>query len=245
LNHAVKIEEKWLRELFPQAFCEESGAVFDEVARRVLARRRVLFFDLVIEEKEGGEVADAQAATLLAEKVADGTLKLKKWDAKVEAWMARVAFVAEAKPEIELTPIGVEEKLLLLEQICAKARSYRDIKDREVWPVLREWLSAPQSAALESYAPERIELANGVGAKVCYEAGLPPSIALKVQQLYGVRETPRISGRPVQVQVLAPNQRSWQVTQDLKSFWESGYVQMRKELAGRYPKHEWRDGSKV
>ena len=240
LKHAVLIEEEWLRAMFPQAFREESGAAYDEVARRVLARRRVMFHDLVIEEKEGGEVTDEEAAALLAEKVVDGTLKLKKWDAKVESWVARVAFVAEAMPELELGAIGDEEKRLLVAQVCARARSYRDIKEREVWPVLRQWLSAPQAAALESYAPEWIELENGASAKVRYEAGKAPGIALKVQQLYGARETPTISGRPVQVQILAPNQRTWQVTQDLKSFWEGGYLQMKKELAGRYPKHEWR-----
>ena len=240
LQHAVSIEEEWLRELFPQAFREESGATFDEVARRVLARRRVVFHDLVIEEKEGGEVSDEEAAEILAEKVVDGTLKLKRWDAKVERWLARVEFVAEAMPQLEIGVIGEDEKRLLVAQVCAGARSYREIKDRDVWPALREWLSPPQAAALESYAPERIELVNGVGAKVSYEAGKPPGIALKVQQLYGVDETPEISGTPVLVQVLAPNQRPWQVTQDLRSFWENGYPQMKKDLAGRYPKHEWR-----
>ena len=130
--------------------------------------------------------------------------------------------------------------MLIVTQICMKARSYRDIKDHDVWPALRDWLSAPQSAALESYAPERLELSNGVVAKVSYEEGKTPSIALKVQQLYGVRETPEVSGQQIQVQILAPNQRPWQVTQDLSSFWESGYPQMKKDLAGRYPRHEWR-----
>jgi ATP-dependent helicase HrpB len=178
LQHAVAIEEEWMREMFPQAFREESGAIFDEVARRVLARRRVVFYDLVIEEKEGGEVNDEEAAALLAERVVEGTLKLKKWDAKVEHWIARVAFVAEAMPELEMSPIEVEEKMLLLTQVCRKARSYREIKDREVWPALHQWLSAPQAAALESYAPERIELVNGRSAKVSYEAGKPPTIGL-------------------------------------------------------------------
>ncbi|MEC9055476.1 MAG: ATP-dependent helicase C-terminal domain-containing protein, partial [Verrucomicrobiota bacterium] len=240
LSHALRVEEEWLRELFPVGFREEAGAVFDEVARRVVARRRVMFYDLVIEEKEGGEVSDEEAASLLADHIVSGSLKLKRWDAKVERWVARVAFVSQSSPELEISPIGDEEKKLIVTQVCRKARSYREVKDREVWPVLRDWLSAPQSAALESYAPERIELANGVGAKVVYETGKDPSIALKVQQLYGVRETPTISGRPVQVQVLAPNQRPWQVTQDLKSFWENGYPRMKKDLAGRYPRHEWR-----
>jgi len=240
LRHTVMVEQQWLLEMFPQAFREEAGAVFDETARRVLARRRTLFYDLVIEEREGGEVSDEEAAALLAAQVVAGSLKLKRWDSKVERWIARVAFVSEAMPELELSPVGSEERELVIGQVCSGARSYREVKDRDVWPALRDWLSGPQRAALESYAPERIELANGVGAKVNYEVGMAPTIALKVQQLYGVQETPTISGRPVQVQILAPSQRAWQVTQDLSSFWEHGYPQMKKELAGRYPRHEWR-----
>ena len=240
LSYAVCVEEEWLRELFPLGFRKEEGAVFDEVARRVVARRRVMFYDMALEDKEGGEVSDEEAAILLSDHVVSGALKLKRWDAKVERWIARVGFVARSMPELEISAIGEEEKKLIVTQICMKARSYRDIKDRDVWPALKDWLSAPQSAALESYAPERLELSNGAVAKVSYEEGKKPSIALKVQQLYGVKETPEVSGQPIQVQILAPNQRPWQVTQDLSSFWESGYPQMKKDLAGRYPKHEWR-----
>ena len=128
---------------------------------------------------------------------------------------------------------------LELETFAAGARSYREIKDRDPWRALKEWLSGPQKAGLESYAPERITLANGMGAKVTYEDGKPPRIGLKVQQLYGVDQTPTVAGQPVLVEVLAPNQRPWQTTQDLESFWERGYAQMKKDLAGRYPKHRW------
>lgn len=240
LNHAVRVEEAWLRDLFPFGFREEEGAFYDEVSRRVMARRRVIFYDVVLDEKEGGEISDEEAASLLADHVMSGSLKLKRWDAKVERWLARVAFVARSVPEMGISAIGEDEKKLIVTQVCRKARSYRDIKDRDVWPVLKDWLSAPQSSALESHAPERVELSNGVVAKVAYEGEKAPSIALKVQQLYGVRETPEISGQQIQVQILAPNQRPWQVTQDLESFWVSGYPQMKKDLAGRYPRHEWR-----
>ncbi|MBB80006.1 MAG: ATP-dependent helicase HrpB [Roseibacillus sp.] len=240
LSYAVCVEEEWLKSFFPSGFRKEEGAVFDEIARRVVARRRVMFHDMALEDKEGGEVSDEEAAVLLSERVVNGMLKLKRWDAKVERWIARVAFVDRSMPELEISAISEEDKKLIVNQICMGARSYRDIKDREVWPALKEWLSASQLAALESYAPERIELSNGVAAKVAYEAEKAPMIALKVQQLYGVKETPEISGQQIQVQILAPNQRPWQVTQDLSSFWESGYPQMKKDLAGRYPRHEWR-----
>jgi len=62
-----------------------------------------------------------------------------------------------------------------------------------------------------------------------------------VQRLYGVSETPKIAQDfPLVVKILAPNQRAWQVTRDLAGFWENGFLQMKKDLAGRYPKHDWR-----
>ena len=152
----------------------------------------------------------------------------------------RLELLREWMPELELPSIGKEERRFLVEQVCAGARSYREIKDRDPWRALRDWLSGPQAAGMESYAPEKITLANGVNAKVRYEDGRPPTIGLKVQQLYGVEKTPEIAGRPVLVEVLAQNQRPWQTTQDMESFWASGYAQMKKDLAGRYPKHEWR-----
>lgn len=240
LSRCVRIEEEWLRDSFPDAFHEEAGAMFDDVSRRVMGRRRVMFDDLVLDDREGGEVRDEEAARLLATEVHSGKLKLKKWDGKVEQWISRVNFLAAARPELGIPRVGDDERCFLIEQVVAGARSYREIKERDVWPALREWLSPLQAAALESCAPQRLKLPNGREARVRYQDGAPPKIGLKVQQLYGVDATPEIAGVPLQVEVLAPNDRPWQVTQDLASFWESGYPQMRKDLAGRYPKHEWR-----
>ena len=74
-----------------------------------------------------------------------------------------------------------------------------------------------------------------------YAVGAAPWIEEKVQRLYGVEETPVIAnGHSLVVKVLAPNQRPWQTTSDLPGFWERGFAQMKKDLAGRYPKHDWR-----
>lgn len=240
LNRGVRIERAWLEEFFPGGLKEIAGAEYDVTARRVLSRRRVIFDDLVLEEKEGGEAPDDESAALLADQVEEGNLVLKKWDGSVERWIGRVNFLAEAMPELELPSIGDEERRFLIEQVCVGARSYREIKDRDPWRALREWLSGPQAAGMEAYAPEKITLENGKVAKVRYQNGRPPCIGLKVQLLYGVEKTPEIAGTKVLVEVLAPNQRAWQTTQDLEGFWERGYAQMKKDLAGRYPKQDWR-----
>ena len=179
----------------------------------------------------------------MAARVLYGELVLKKWDAAVDQWCARLAFLSAAMPELELPGWSEDDRAAAVAQVCHGATRYKEIKEAGVWPVLNEWLSAPQRAALDAFAPERVKLANGQQPKVRYEADKNPWIGLRVRDLFGVWETPRIAdGRvPLTVHVQAPNQRPWQMTQDLGSFWAGGYAQMKKELAGRYPKHPWPD----
>ena len=243
LSRCAAVEESWLTEQFPDEMKEEKGTVFDDISRRVTATQRRVFRGLVIEEKRGGEVDPNLAASLLAERVLAGDLVLKHWDKKVESWIARLVFLSEKMPELELPGFGADDRRTVLEEVCAGGMSYRDVKDRDPWPALMDWLSAPQRVAMESYAPTSIKLVNGRETKVKYAPEAEPWIELKVQQLYGVAETPCIAnGHALTVKLLGPNMRPWQVTKDLPAFWERGFAQMKKELAGRYPKHDWSGG---
>jgi len=243
LTMATKIEEEWLRELFPESFREEKGVEFDSVSRRAIGRRTTLFHDLLLRSEEFSAANEPAAAQLLARQVVAGTCPLKHWDNAVEQWLARVNFVAAQFPEMEFPRIDEAAKLLLLEQICQGAASYKEIKERPVWPIVRSWLNTGQQKALDDLAPERIKLASGRAAKITYcDEGSPPTIAARIQDLY---DTPRgLSigpGRiPLRIQVLAPNHRPIQVTNDLETFWREGYPKIKKELQRKYPKHVWR-----
>jgi ATP-dependent helicase HrpB len=243
LTMATKIEEEWLRELFPESFREERRVEFDSVSRRVIGRRTTLFHDLLLRSEEFSAANEPAAAQLLAREVAAGTCPLKHWDNAVEQWLARVNFVAAQFPEMEFPRIDAAAKLLLFEQICQDAASYKEIKERPVWPIVKSWLNSGQQKALDDLAPERIKLASGRAAKITYgDDGSPPTIAARIQDLY---DTPRGlavgSGRvPIRIQVLAPNHRPIQITNDLETFWREGYPKIKKELQRKYPKHVWR-----
>ena len=103
-------------------------------------------------------------------------------------------------------------------------------------------MSREQAAAVESLAPLSVKLANGREAKVSYSAAEGPKIAMVLQRLYDVHETPAVGGGkvPVLVEILGPNHRPVQRTRDLAGFWETSYPEVKKMLKGRYPKHEWR-----
>jgi len=237
LSRCVEISEDWIP---AEEISDSENVVFDEVARRVVAVKQRVFRGLVLEEKRGGEVDPDLAGGLLATRVITGDLVLKRWDAKVERWIARLEFLSKAMPELELPGFDESDREAAIAQICAGATTFKEVRDRDPWRVLHEWLSAPQREAIDSFAPEKITLENGVNTRVLYAAGNDPWFEEKVQRLYGVKKTPAIAnGHPLVAKILAPNQRPWQVTSDLPGFWERGFAQMKKDLAGRYPKHNW------
>ena len=232
-----------LRSIWPERFSCGEEAVFDAALRRVRLHRKLMYGDLVLEDRDRGDAPTELAAPVLAEKVVDGTLKLVKWNDAVEQWIRRLNGLSVWMPELELPRFSEEDKLVAISLVCEGAVGYKDIKEREIIPVLRDWLSGWQAKALDDYAPVSLTLPNGQHAKVRYGEDSSPVISLTVQRLFGVAVSPRIANGavPVIVEVLAPSQRPWQVTGSLDSFWRNGYGQMKKDLAGRYPRHRWPD----
>ncbi len=244
LRRATAIDPAWLEVLFPDARTIIDGAAWDETRRRVVSRKETRFRDLVLEAKESDHHINLdQAAEILAGRVLSGELVLKNWDHTVEQWTARLLLLGKAMPELGMPGWSDEDRADAIAQICHGAVSYKEIKEANVWRVLHEWLSSAQRAALDSYCPERVDLPNGHSAKITYEPGKDPFVSLRVSHLFGVWETPSIvNGRvPLLVHILTPGQKPWQMTKDLKGFWATGYAQMKKEVAGRYPRHPWPD----
>lgn len=248
LRRATAIDPAWLSTLFPADMTVTDGAAWDDARRRVVSRKEMRFRDLVMETKESDHnVNPDQAAAILAAKVLSGDLILKNWDHTVDQWTARLVLLGNAMPELEMPSWTDEDKADAIAQICHGAVSYKEIKEANVWRVLREWLNSAQRAALDAYCPERIDLANGRSAKITYEIGKDPFISARVADLFGIWETPLIAGGrvPLLVHILTPGQKPWQMTKDLKGFWASGYAQMKKEVAGRYPRHPWPDNPRA
>jgi ATP-dependent helicase HrpB len=242
LTLATAIREEWLRELFPEAFEETTTAYFDATQRRVLGKRQTRFHDLVLRADISYTPPLEEAARLLAQEVAAGRCPLKHWDNAVDQWIARLNQLAEWYPEFELPRLGEADRQMLYEQICHGATTYKAIKEREVWPTVRAWLSPAQQRLLDEFAPERLELANGRRPKIIYAANAAPTLAARIQELYGVTGELRIAGGrvPLVIQVLAPNHRPIQITQNLETFWKESYPKIKQELQRKYPKHEWR-----
>ncbi len=242
LSLATAIEADWLKELFPEDIKSEVHVQFDAQARRVQAAELLRFRDLALAAKRVDPPPAEAAARLLAEEINAGRLPLPNWDHSVEQWLLRLQLLCKHCPELQLPPIGEEDKKHIVEQLCHGATSYKDIKEREVKPVVMSWLSAAQRDLLDKHAPERLTLSNGKTPKVSYETGANPHVSMRIQELYDVTQTPRVAmGRvPVLVHILTPGMKPIQITQDLANFWREHYPRIKSELQRKYPKHEWR-----
>jgi ATP-dependent helicase HrpB len=242
LNLVTKVEEEWLREMFPADFTSGKRAQYDSVNRRVINVEEVRFRSLVLSSKERGEPDSSTAASLLAEEVVAGRLQLPLWNEKVEQWITRVNCLSKWMPEMELPPITEEDRRLIIEQVCEGCVTYRQLKDKDIFPALHQWLSHGQRDLLERYVPDRLPLKNGRTARIEYDEKQAPSVPVVLQQLYDVHENPKVAaGRiTVVVHLLSPAQRPIQTTADLGRFWKEGYPAVKAQLRGRYPRHEWR-----
>ncbi len=241
LSLATEVQEPWLSELYPDDFVERTATVFDPTTRRIVSTKQVLFRDLVLRQEIGGQPNLDEAARLLAREVIEGRCPLKNWDDAVDQWILRVNCLRQWMPELGLPEITTADRHAIIEQICHGALGYKDIKEKPVWDVVKDWLSHEQQSWVDKYAPERYPLPNARKAKITYRMDGAPFIGAKIQDLYGVDGSLVIaSGRTTLViNVLAPNMRPIQVTQNLSAFWKDSYPKVKQELQRRYPRHNW------
>ena len=145
------------------------------------------------------------------------------------------------RPALDLPQVGENELRALLPALCAGRRSFADLRAAPLLDFVGGLLTHPQRQALDQEAPAMLTVPSGSQIKLRYEPDRPPVLAVRIQEMFGLAETPRLAGNkvPVLLHLLAPNHRPQQVTDDLASFWKNTYPVVRKELRARYPRHAW------
>jgi len=227
---AARIEPEWLIELFPDRVREQSSVEWNRQTERVEAVSALLYDELVIQESRGAMPDAEAAAQLLAQKALEAGIDRFVDRNALDEFLARAEFASVEAPDVGQA----------LRELCLGLRSFTELKSAGAHfvPTLERKMG---TRPLNESAPSRIRLPSGRETKVHYEPGKPPWIASRLQDFFGMRETPRIGreGTPVVVHLLAPNKRAVQTTTDLAGFWERLYPQVRRELMRRYPRHSW------
>jgi len=240
---ASAIEPAWLEELFPRQIKRERSVVYDPQRDRVVGRGATYYRDLPLREDSDAAVDPAQAATALVEVVRPNIVEFFESEESAAEWLARLALLRKYMPE---QPWPVMDEKGLVEVLAGAAQGKRSIAELRQSPLgtlLQDRLGYPLDRMLDQHAPRTITVPTGNAIRLTYANGERPVLAVRLQEVFGWVDTPRVAGGRVAVvmHLLAPNYRPVQITDDLKSFWSNTYFQVRKDLRVRYPKHSWPD----
>jgi len=186
------------------------------------------------------------AKTAILDAIAEDGEMLLDFNEKVEQLIFRVQSLKSWNSDQEW-PFWTTESLCLsgkdwLEPYLDNVSKNEDLKKMDLYSILLHSLSFEQQQLLNELAPSQLNVPSGSQITIEYKSeGEPPLLSVRLQELFGLLETPRVNGGkvPVLIELLSPGYKPVQLTQDLKSFWANGYFEVKKELKRRYPKHEW------
>ena len=235
---ASGIEPEWLLEMFPERVVDRRDVRFEAAAERVVVLQQLVYDGLVLDESRSTTETGPEVERVLAEAaLAAGASAFCDPD-ELDRLRRRVRFAALHVPAI--TPIDDDALRAAMLELCAGRRSFAELRETSLLDVLRARLGQSH-VLLDRMAPERVTLPGGRRVTVAYEADKPPWIESRLQDFFGMADSPRVAdGRvPLVVHLLAPNQRAVQVTSDLAGFWDRHYPAIRRELMRRYPRHSW------
>ena len=244
VQRAAPVDEARLQRDFPDRFVERDFAHWDPQARALQARRERRFDRIVLESKPAGRLDPAVASGALSDAVAELGLDVLPWTDSLQQWRERVRWLRDVQPELGLPDIS-DDALLASRAWLSPAlqgKSRLDAIDPHAMAEgLRALLDWSQRQALDRLAPTAITVPSGMSRAITYLPGAAPVLAVKLQELFGLADTPRVAGArvPLTLHLLSPGGKPLQVTQDLRGFWDRTYPEVRKEMKGRYPRHPW------
>nr|WP_320146749.1 ATP-dependent helicase HrpB [uncultured Anaeromusa sp.] len=241
---AVAVEISEVRRVLAGQIRKETYAFWDAATRKICAREKEYLGALVLKEAPTAPTP-AQVHQVLKEALqSEGLTKLLNWTPAAKLLRQRLAFAHYWN--VQKWPDVSEEALLArtdewLEPFLGAEPDGSALQRLDVHQALMALVPWDLQRSLDEWAPTAVKMPSGRSAPIDYQDAAAPFVAVKLQEVFGWQETPYLAeGRvPLTMQLLSPAQRPVQVTRDLASFWRDGYFAVRKELAGRYPKHYW------
>lgn len=240
----ISIDE--ILSLYADAIEETDTVVWDEKSGAVRASRQRRLAALVLSEQALSNPDPSLISAALLQGVRQTGLASLDWTADLQQWRARVQFLRRVEgPEAGWPDLSEDA---LLSTIDRWLGPYLDgittldrVKRMDLSTPLHALLTREQQRQLERKAPSHLTVPSGSTIRINYDTVDIPILAVRLQEMFGCKGTPRlVDGKvPVMIHLLSPAKRPVQVTKDLASFWAHAYQEVRKELRGRYPKHHW------
>jgi len=241
---ASRLTKTCVEELFGEHLVWQRTVDWDERAGRVVAREVRRLGVLLLQERPVSATADDLVPALLAVIRRKG-LEVLLWSPAAEQLRARVQLVAAHRPD--WPDLSDSRLLATLERWLAPyltgVSSLAALRKVDLLPALQNLLGWQRQQELNQLTPERLAVPSGSNIRLDYVTADGPVLACKLQEMFGLATTPTVvdGSVPVLIHLLSPAGRPLAVTRDLRSFWDTGYPEVKKEMKGRYPKHPWPD----
>ena len=244
---AAPLAKESLLSLFSARLQREEKVSWDEQSGTVKSQRLVRLDELVLETSPLTKPSAEAVLTALLSGIRSRSLATLPWNDKARELQARMESMRLWQPKAGWPDVSEAFLLETLEQWLAPyltgMRSLEHLKKLDLFAILAARLDWQQQSRLDREAPTHLPVPSGSRIKLRYTPGEPPVLAVRLQEMFGLANTPRVCNNtvPVLLHLLSPAQRPMQITQDLRGFWEGAYHEVKKELRGRYPKHHWPD----
>jgi ATP-dependent helicase HrpB len=232
-------------ELFGAQVVREEAVEWDAGAGTVRALLRDRLGAIVLREVPMRDPDDERVARALLGAIARGDGVAVQWTGSAQRLRERLAFLHAwdgAWPDVSDAALRDSMEGWLFPRLVG-LRTRAEVERLDPGAVLLDALTWEQRRALDALAPTHVTVPTGSRIPVDYGDPQAPALAVRLQELFGLADTPRVAGGavPLTLHLLSPARRPVQVTRDLAGFWRSSYFDVRKDLRGRYPKHEWPD----
>jgi len=239
----VAVEETDLRELFAAQITSEDIIAFDDATESVIARHREMLGAIVLRDVDLASPNPDAVRRALLEAIARRGIAMLPWSESARRLRERLAFLAHhdgAWPDVSDAALAARLDDWLAPSL-ERVRRLADFARVDLHEALLGLLDWQRRRDLDELAPTHLTVPTGSRIPVDYSDPSSPALAVRIQEVFGLTESPRVFGGrvPVTMQLLSPANRPVQVTKDLAGFWRTSYFDVRKDLRGRYPKHEW------
>lgn len=245
IHQAGAIEPAWVREQLSHDITLSREPVFDSQRRSFSMRRKVMYRELVLEETtetltdDDRQIVESALATEAGKRLSEAL----NFDEEFEQLRFRLRLLGRHDSSLVVPAIDNEWLRRHLPELVRGKRSFADLKAVSLSEFTLAHLDHRLVAALQRHLPERFVLPSGRKIRLQYQPDGPPILAVKLQELFGQTETPKLmQGRiPVLIHLLSPAGRPLQITQDLRNFWLTVYPGLQRQMRAKYPKHSWPD----
>jgi ATP-dependent helicase HrpB len=242
---AAPVELAQVERHFADQIVTEDWVTWDEAAGAVRARRVERLGALVLHEAPLGEPDPERIAAALVDAVRREGVGALPWSKAAAQLRERIGFLHAHDPSFPSTSDAALAETMdeWLAPHLYGMRKMDEVRRVDLAAVLEGMLAWEQRRRLDDWAPTHVDVPSGSRIPIDYSDPAAPVLAVRLQEVFGWTETPRVAGGrvPLTLHLLSPAHRPVQVTRDLASFWRTGYFDVKKDLKGRYPKHYWPD----